>query len=262
VKKDNNLLIHCHDYFEFQFFPLHNITMCINNEERMYPKGTLIFIRPDDCHDILNTQLKQLDYFHLAFTQNLAHSVFGFLTKEFESDKLLSCSEPPYLVLNEIESEELANKLSSLYSINPVNRGKRIAYIRYLLTHMFVNYFSGEHFTVDAGIPAWLSNSCREMTKLDNFSIGLTRMVEISGKTQEHLTRAMTKYMSIAPSTFINNQRLTYIANGLISSNDSIQNLSFRSGFLNVTYMNALFKKKYAISPSMFRNRKTYTENL
>jgi len=78
-------------------------------------------------------------------------------------------------------------------------------------------------------------------------------MVALSGKSREHLTRSMRKYIGMSPSEFINDLRLNYIANMLINSNHRILDIIFASGFNTVSHATLLFRKKYGMSMSEFR---------
>ncbi len=81
-------------------------------------------------------------------------------------------------------------------------------------------------------------------------------MVDISGKTKEHLSREFKKYFGITPTKFINNLKLNYSANLLTSMDESIPFISFESGFENLSHFYHLFKLKYDISPNRFRQLK------
>ncbi len=101
--------------------------------------------------------------------------------------------------------------------------------------------------------PYWLETVCEKMRAHENFSEGLGRMVELSGKTREHLARSMQKYKNMTVSTYINNLRLSYVADMLINSNKSIVDLCYESGFTSLDYFGKQFKKKYGMAPSKYR---------
>ena len=88
-----------------------------------------------------------------------------------------------------------------------------------------------------------------------NFPFGISRMVELSGKSREHLTRSMRKYMGQSPSEFVNDLRLNYIANMLRNSNHSVLDIILDSGFNTVSHASTLFREKYGMSMSEFRKR-------
>jgi len=101
--------------------------------------------------------------------------------------------------------------------------------------------------------PYWLETVCEKMRAHENFSDGLGRMVELSGKTREHLARSMRKYKNITASAFVNNLRLDYVADMLVNSDKSIVDLCYESGFASLDYFGKQFKKKYGMAPSKYR---------
>lgn len=78
-------------------------------------------------------------------------------------------------------------------------------------------------------------------------------MVELSNCSRGHLCRCMKKYYNTNPTDYINDIRLSYIANQLTVSNQSIAQICFEAGFNNVGYMYRLFKEKYGITPSKYK---------
>ena len=65
----------------------------------------------------------------------------------------------------------------------------------------------------------------------------------------------MKKYYNITASDFINDLRLTFVANRLLNSDTPIIDICYESGFSNLGWMYTLFKKKYTASPSAFRKK-------
>ncbi len=80
-------------------------------------------------------------------------------------------------------------------------------------------------------------------------------MTELSGKSREHLTRCAKKYLKSTPSEIINELRLNYAANLLITTTTPIIDICFASGFGSVGYFYEVFKRKEGLSPKDFRNK-------
>ena len=79
-------------------------------------------------------------------------------------------------------------------------------------------------------------------------------MIALSGRSREHLSRSMKKYMNTTISEFINDLRLNYIANMLRNSNKKISDIIFDSGFNTLSLASTLFVKKYGMNMRQFRN--------
>ena len=91
------------------------------------------------------------------------------------------------------------------------------------------------------------------MKKPENFIHGSERMLELSGKTREHLSRSMQKYYNITPTAYINELKLNYAINLMYSSTLSITDICYECGFSNISWFYKLFEREYGISPAKFK---------
>lgn len=100
--------------------------------------------------------------------------------------------------------------------------------------------------------PCVILSRHEKMKKPENFIRGSERMLELSGKTREHLSRSMKKYYN-TPTTYINELKLNYAINLMYSSNLSITDICFECGFSNISWFYKLFEREYGISPAKFK---------
>jgi AraC family cel operon transcriptional repressor len=129
---------------------------------------------------------------------------------------------------------------------------------RVLLANIFTRYFSqsvGDH-TDDPHIPYWLSQLNSEMQKLENFSQPPDHMVQMSRKCRAHLGRLIKQYYGKTIPDYINDLRLNYWANSLLTSDTPIIEICYECGFENLGYAYSLFKKRYGIPPLQYRKNK------
>ena len=78
-------------------------------------------------------------------------------------------------------------------------------------------------------------------------------MIELSGKTREHLARTMKKHLGQTSTEYINELRLNYIANMLRITRKGITEIILESGFTSISRAAGLFKEKYGLSMRDFR---------
>ncbi len=78
-------------------------------------------------------------------------------------------------------------------------------------------------------------------------------MVELSGKSREHLARSLKKYYGQSTTEFINDLRLNYAANMLLGSTMPIVDLCYECGFQNISWFYIVFRKKYGVTPRQYR---------
>ena len=86
-----------------------------------------------------------------------------------------------------------------------------------------------------------------------NFILGSSRMIELSGKSREHLSRMMKKYYNMSPAEFVNELRLDYCIHLLTRSDVSVVDICYGCGFENLSWFYKVFNKKYGTTPSKYR---------
>lgn len=264
TKSTNKVTVHYHDYYELCFLPQDSCEHLANNEVVRLPRGSLIFIRPEDQHDFINPKLKTVTIIHIAILKNIIDDLFVFLDGVFPAQKLLSNKQPPYVVLNSFEIQKITNLLNNLNRIPPEKVQKKALHMRSILLDIFTSYFTEKKLSTPStndNVPPWLLKTCEQMQKVDNFSLGIDRMVELSGVTKEWLCHSLKKYYNCTPSEFINNIRLTYVANMLIYSDIKIVDLCYSSGFSTMSWFHSQFDQKFGCSPGQFRKEHRFVPN-
>ncbi|MGN1080619.1 MAG: helix-turn-helix transcriptional regulator, partial [Acutalibacteraceae bacterium] len=81
------------------------------------------------------------------------------------------------------------------------------------------------------------------------------KMVELSGKTAEHLSRSMKKYYNVSPTDYINNLRMKNVSRLLLETDNPVVDICYENGYQNMSWFNTLFKKTFFMTPSQFREK-------
>lgn len=244
---------HFHDYYEIFLLLEGEVTHLVNGERLPLHKGALVFIRPDDLHDYAVREGKSCSMLNITFTAKTAESLFSYLGEGFPTHRLLSAKLPPEVTLNEAELSYILSHMTTVRTIDENDLGRLRTALRILIFRIFTRFFADFDEKDAPEIPVWLSRLCEEMRKNGNFTYGIPRMLELSDKTREHLSRCMKKYMGITASEFINDLRLRFIANMLKNSNHDIADIVFESGFGNLSWASEQFRKKYGMTMSKYR---------
>ena len=77
------------------------------------------------------------------------------------------------------------------------------------------------------------------------------------GISKPYLGRIFKEMVGISMSDAINDMRLKTAEEQLVSSNKSIKEIINDVGIVNQSYFTVMFKKKYGLSPSEYRNKKS-----
>lgn len=85
-------------------------------------------------------------------------------------------------------------------------------------------------------------------------SLQVSEVAEQFGYNEKYLSHLFRKYTGTTTIEFIQNTRLKMAEALLLNTSDTISLVSQKSGFKNEYYFMRLFKQKYGITPSQYRN--------
>ncbi len=242
---------HTHDFFEF-FILRHGELIHYHNQEKYtLQPGEICFIHPSDHHSfqatpdgapaIITNVAFTIDEYELA-KQYLQYP--GFEHLPVKERKILP------------DNNSLGALLAGFEGIFKQAGASGPVELQLLFRALLVQALVILHKRPSTSItplPHWLSAACQQMEKTQNYQTGIPRFVELSGKTQEHLSRSLKKYLNTTPSEFINNIRLLNAAKLLRNTTKPVSEIVFETGFENPSYFNRLFKTKYGQSPGKYR---------
>jgi AraC family transcriptional regulator, dual regulator of chb operon len=246
---------HRHDFYELFFIVKGKALHRVNGKNEVIEEGTLVFIRPDDIHSYEKYDPEGFELINLAFTESTLKSLMNYFGEGFNSSRLIKSSYPPELKLPQIEKELLISRFNSLNTLSRKEKNRIKTEFRILLAEIFSRYFDDTKEEKHANIPQWIIKLREEMEEKENFSSGIKRMYELSGRSAEHLSRIFKKYFDETPTDFIRHLRLNYAANMLTNSDEEITSIAMDSGFENLSHFYHLFKKQFKTSPKEFRTK-------
>ena len=238
--------LHQHDYYEFTIVLTGRYYQEINGKRVMLERGDFVFIPMGSHHQsfyefgamrILNVGISK-DFFD---THYQALVPFALVASQVYSIKstFLSYIESVISSLHfrETEFDEFI-ELVSFYVIN------RLRHYR-------------EEQAQDV-TPAWLKSTVEAMHDKLKFGEGaLDNMVELSGKTQEYLTRATQRYYGKTPMQIINDIRINFAKKQLEITNYSVTDIAYESGYSSPSLFIKTFKKLTSFTPSNYRKKLT-----
>lgn len=248
---------HCHGQYEFIIALTDNIVHKINGITQILSEGTLLFIRPDDEHEFISLPDKKQEFICFSYTKEAFYRFLTYMEGTgFPKEKLLTAPLPPMCRLSKYEKEHIYIKIQDLNYVSLDDKDRINTKFRLLLCDIFSHFCdnSAENYS-DIYIPDWLERTCSKMKMRENFSLGLPKMIEISEKTPEHLSRSVKKYFGVTPSEYITNIRLNFAANQLLTTSNSVLDICLDCGFENTVYFHKKFKEKFGETPLQFRKK-------
>jgi len=243
---------HFHDYCEVFLVLDGNAVHMVNGDMIHLRPRDMVFIRPSDTHDYAAADGKPFSMLNITFTSETLDGIFSYLGEGFSPHKLTDAKLPPSVRLTFGEFDAFKSRMQAVSAIPPDDAASLKTALRVVLFEIFTRYFSDFAAHTETA-PAWLEELCAQMRRDGNFIDGSERLFSIANKRREHVCRSMKKYMGLTVSEFINDLRLTYIANMLKNSNHTVTEIIFESGFNNISWASELFKKKYGTTMGRFR---------
>lgn len=254
-----NSCLHYHDYYEVFLVLSSEIKHLINGTELILSRGALTFIRKDDKHYYYPSEKNDISFVNIAFTEEILNELFDYLSTGFCSEELLSAETPPTVYISESDIKRLLRKIEYLNSISRNDILKLSYQLRVLLFKIFTEFFQeykpSQIADSNEAMPEWLIELDKKMHQLENFSRPANHMLELSGKSRTHLGRTIKKYYGTTIPQYIYDIRLNYLANSLITTDNTVTNICFECGFDNISWAYELFKTKYGTTPYNFRKQ-------
>lgn len=244
---------HYHDYYEVFWVTEGCVKHVMSNGvTAMLLPGDVVFVRPDDIHDHLADGDKSYVMLNITFTAATAKELFSFLGDGFPSKELLSAPLPVTAHLSSSEFASLNTRMKTISAIPLENVDALKTALRVFLFSVFTKYFSAQRLHMDS-VPPWLDEALNRMRQ-GGFVEGAEKLFTLTDRSREHVCRCVKKYMGMTVTEFINDLRLSYIANMLLNSNYTITKIVLDSGFDNISWASLQFKKKYGMTMRDFRD--------
>ena len=244
---------HYHDYYELFLLLEGQAVHCVNGAQIPLKRGDLVLIRPSDRHDYVPRSGKAFSMLNITFTAATVEQLLLYLGDGFGAERLLNAPLPPSRALNDAAFDYVIGQMSAIRALDTADRPRIKTAIRVLLFRIFTRFFGTSAEGSDTKLPLWLARLCADMRKDGNFIHGIDRMLSLTDKSREHVSRSVKKHLGVTLSEFINDLRLNFIANMLQNSNHGVADIVFESGFGNLSWAAELFRKKYGVTMSEYR---------
>jgi AraC family cel operon transcriptional repressor len=244
-------LEHRHDYYEFFLLFEGTLAQVRNGRNEELQPRSLCFLNPEDVHALRNPSP--------SVPVHLVNFVFRReLYEQIASSTLAALNYNPRdgaTLIRGIAKTEwnvLTGKIQMLLEKAPdISKGQQLALFKSLLIDILL-FLDRSDSAGAVDLPEWLEKSCSKMREKENFRRGISRFVELSGRTQEHLTRCMRQYMDTTPQKYILSLRLDEAARLLRNFKKPVFELMNEVGFNNESYFRRCFTKKFGCSPKRY----------
>lgn len=241
--------LHTHSFFEFFYVLKGKATHDINGQTMLLNQGTLVFIRPRDVHQYSFINDYDMELLSIGIDSTLITQACDYLG--ISVDELKKPELPLQVVFEGRAHWDMVDKL---FAIKKKECGEdRRTYFKSILPDLLYRILYTEE-RQEKTLPVWLSRLVKEMSQPQNYLEGLTRMLQLSEVSQEHLNREFRRYFEMTPTEFINMKRVNHGAALLLEKKNNILDVCYSCGFNNLSYFYKVFEKIYHCTPKQFLN--------
>lgn len=245
---DDATVMHSHNFAELFWGVEGRGVHKLNGKEKNISTGTLYLLRPNDVHSVCAAKDTPYAFNNLMFPWKLVED----MRSRYNSPVLEAwCTDDSANALELPLTIVLQTQINMALSDIFMHLDERLP-VEYFLLHIIYELERQQNIaTPDA--PAWLLQVCREIEKPQNFRCGPQIFVKLSGYSYEHISRKAREYIGKTLTEILNDARLNYAASQLVSSARDINEISLFCGFESLSYFYALFRKKFGMSPRIYR---------
>ena len=251
---------HWHNEYEIIYIKKGQGRISLDLEYYDVSAGDIVLIIPGQLHSIEQKDDKTMEYENIIFGSDILmskHNDFCY-TYFFNSLEKRTIQLPAIFNSSTCDYyEAMARCIDNADEIcKTFPYGYQLA-IKSCLFQLFFEIFS--HAPKD-NQPSKTKKSLDKVKRIvkyveNNYAHAITieEMANLCEFSQSHFMKFFKNNMDISFIEYLNNYRLTMASRLLISSTSSIIAIAMESGFDNLSYFNRLFKKKFGMTPSNFR---------
>lgn len=241
--------LHRHDFPEIFWINEGECIHRINGSRLELNTGDIVFIRPDDTHQILPTSRGGFTFTNFAFSIEVLTSLQERFPSEFETvfseNRKLPCTRE--LGRLEARLDEEARQLAEL----PHSRFHAERFLLNLIALLSPLHAAADH----GGIPDWLHNACLAIRQPEIFSEGVSGLVRAAGRSAEHVARTARRHLGKTPGELVTAARMDFAAKELRLTSKSVIEIAFDCGYAKPSRFFEVFRRHHGTSPLRYRKQ-------
>ncbi len=227
----------------------HRLASFSTGRERLNA-GSFHFVEPHHVHGFeFSGRKKQFQFVNIAIESEVVESFMGRHFGSFpESFWRSNTGKPSKLDLSAMQTATIGAFLTEL-----ITGSRRALDAEWFLCSLMRFLQAGEVAPIDYSMPTWLRNALYLMREPVNLQSGLPRLVELCGKSAEHVSRVLRKHSGMRPSDWLNTTRMHYASVLLQTSTLSITDIALECGYDTLSHFHHQFKAVYQNTPRQYR---------
>ncbi len=248
VKYNNT--VHWHDYYELEFVTGGYGVHFFNGGENPISRGCAYLVTPSDFHSVSESEGDPLELYNINFSE----SFLPFeLVSALEERGSIACvgfsdedTEEAVSILERMEKEYFYGNEFSADMI-------RADFMRLIIMILRKSRASVQK-AVASDFSDAVSKTVLYLKRHFREHITLTDCAARLYLTPNYLGNMFCKAVGVPFKTYLQRLRFNYSVNLLASTEMSVSQISDDSGFTNPSYFISLFRKRFGITPAVFKS--------
>ena len=255
--------IHWHNEMEIIYIKKGRGNITLDFESHYVEAGDIVVVIPGQTHGISQLNNYSMEYENIIFELDMfiAKHADGLELKYF--NPLLSGD----LIFNHIITRDdngyshLANCLNRADALCSMDfpKGYELAIKGYMYEFFYYLNNICESRSLIKAEPSKNIDKIKDVIKYieTNYQRAIT-IDEIAGVcnfSSSHFMKYFKKVMNTSFIDYLNEYRLSVASRLLLTTSDNILEIAAECGYDNLSYFNRLFKKKFGVTPSAYRNK-------
>ncbi len=234
--RDADIVIHFHEYYEIEIITAGSGVMTLNGIDIPFKKDMAFFILPNDFHKY--TFLENTQIYNISFCEEV---LFEGSDKKQIIEKTNNFLKVSKASLSSIL--KLCDTIMELGDVSEKSRQYLLKAVLELLPKLYSIETVSNYFNIAV---AFIENHFKE-------GINVAEVARQCLINEDYLNLIFKKEINITVTDYIRKKRLHYASMLLGSSDLSVSEIAFNSGFQSIQTFNRVYKNYYGVSPSKNR---------
>lgn len=239
---------HQHDYFEMELYLSGEGKITIDNKEREIERGVFTVVLPRSVHDVKID--KKTEVIQFCFSQNALKDPLLF--------NVLCILDKYAIKLGEQEIDYIVGMFKRFSKSCDDNYPHKGMYLSHFLEYIISEFIllssdkKEEKTIINEVIPDTILEAIRYINGNFLSDISLEKVAEHCGLSKTHFSESFHHYTGVGYRKYVTDLRLDYASKLLLSNQFTITEISYMSGYDNISSFFRAFKSKYQMSPKKY----------
>lgn len=236
--------LHQHDFFELFWVQNGEVRHHLPNGRETLAEGTVCILRPSDSHGLQGRGENAL-VVSLTLHPDL---IAGLKRPALGTMAFWHAGADPFTVSRDMRQLAALNRAALTLEQSACDTLAAEAFLLPLLSDLIRD-------AQPPGAPRWLVDACLSSRDPEVFRDGAAGLVAQTGRSHEHVARAMREYYGQTPTDYINALRMTYAARALTTDSAPLPEIANQIGLSNLSHFHKLFRARFGTTPHQYRQQ-------